>query len=133
MQHLTEASHTLVAQWQAAWNAHDMSRIAPLITADADWITVGGRHLKGAEEIETVHRHLHASTLRTSIWTNHSHDVKPLGSDTAVLHLAWSVSDDTTPDGSTRPPRNGLFTWVLVNDGQAWRIRAAQGTNVVAA
>jgi uncharacterized protein (TIGR02246 family) len=132
MNTLTQAAQHLTAEWQAAWNAHDMARIGPLITPDADWITVGGKHLKGAQEIESVHRTLHASTLRTSVWANQSFDVKPLGANTALLHLAWSVSGDTNPDGSARPPRNGLFTWVLVNDGKTWRIRAAQGTNVAA-
>jgi len=128
---LTQAAQHLTAEWQAAWNAHDMMRIAKLITPDADWITVGGKHLRGAEQIESVHHTLHASTLRTSVWTNSSFDVKPLGAGTALLHLAWSVSGDTEADGSPRPPRNGLFTWVLVFNGGEWRIRAAQGTNVV--
>jgi uncharacterized protein (TIGR02246 family) len=128
---LTQAAQHICAEWQAAWNAHDMARIAPLITPDADWITVGGKHLQGAEQIESIHRTLHASTLSNSIWTNRSIDVKPLGADTALLHLAWSVSGDTDADGSPRPPRNGLFTWVLVLNGTEWQIRAAQGTNVV--
>ena len=132
MNTLNQAAQHITTEWQAAWNAHDMARIAPLITPDADWITVGGKHLKSAEQIETVHRQLHASILSTSVWTNQSYEVKPIGTDTALLHLAWSVSGDTNPDGTARPPRNGLFTWVLVFNGDEWRIRAAQGTNVVA-
>jgi uncharacterized protein (TIGR02246 family) len=131
MQDLATAAEAIAAEWQAAWNAHDMSRIGALITADADWITVGGRHLRGAAEVQSVHHTLHESALRHTVWANHSVDAQPIGADAALLHLAWAVSGETDANGTLRPPRKGLFTWVLVRDAQGWRIRAAQGTNVV--
>jgi ketosteroid isomerase-like protein len=56
---LTEAAAAITAEWAAAWNAHDMSRMAQLLTEDADWVTVAGTHLEGRAQVESVHGALH--------------------------------------------------------------------------
>ena len=48
----------MASEWEAAWNTHDMARMAKLLTADADFVNVLGKHWKGVAEIE----HAHAST-----------------------------------------------------------------------
>ncbi len=127
---LTESAAALTAEWEASWNAHDMSRMARLLAEDADWVTVGGRHLQGRAQVESVHAALHQAQLRSSIWTNRSHAVQLLSPDVALLHLNWSVQGDLDPDGTMRKPRDGVFTWVLVASAGAWRIRAAHATNL---
>lgn len=130
---LAEAAAALVAEWEAAWNAHDMARMARLVTEDADWVTVGGTHLQGRAQIERVHTDLHAGPLKASRWTNRAHTVSALGPQWALLHLTWSVQGDLDADGSPRKPRNGIFTWLLAGQaGGGWRIRAAHATNVAA-
>jgi uncharacterized protein (TIGR02246 family) len=129
---LTESAAALTAEWAASWNTHDMSRMARLLADDADWVTVGGRHLQGRAEVERVHAALHQASLRYSVWTNRSFRVEPLSDSVALLHLNWSVQGDLDPDGTPRQPRDGVFTWVLVASAGGWRIRAAHATNVVA-
>jgi len=46
--------------------------------------------------------------------------VQFLRPDLALVHLAWGME----------PPREGLFTWLMVKEGDKWLIRAAHNTNV---
>jgi ketosteroid isomerase-like protein len=39
---LEDATQTIATEWQAAWNAHDMSRMAALLTPDVDFVNVLG-------------------------------------------------------------------------------------------
>jgi hypothetical protein len=56
-------------------------------------------------------------------------EVAFLKPDVALAHVAWGMSGDLDEDGTPRPPREGLFTWVIVKEGTAWKIRASQNTN----
>src|SRR4051794_17977704 len=96
---IQEAVVVIAAEWQAAWNTHDMSRMAALLTEDADFVNVAGRHLNGKAEIEQVHSELHKTRFRASVWENGAMQVQTLGSDLALVHLAWSVRGDFDPDG----------------------------------
>src|SRR5690349_17714318 len=109
-----EAAAVMAAEWQAAWNTHDMSRMAALLTDDADFVNVAGIHLKGKAEIEHVHGELHRTRFHASVWKNGAVQVQSLRPDIALVHLAWSVRGDFDPDGTPRKPRNGLFSWLLI-------------------
>ena len=126
-----EAVAVIAAEWQAAWNAHDMSRMAALLTDDADFVNVAGRHWNGKAEIEQVHSELHKTQFQASVWENGTVQVQSLKSDLALVHLGWSVRGDFDPDGTPRTPRNGLFSWLLVEKPGGWFIRAAHNTNIV--
>jgi len=70
--------------------------------------------------------------LAATAWANGDCDAKPAGAGAAVVHLGFAVHGERDADGTPRPPRHGHFTWLLVDDGGTWRIRAAQGTNLAA-
>ena len=123
------AARGVAAEWQASWNAHDMSRLAALFTDDADLVTVAATHLKGRAEIERTHAAMHKTQFQASVWTNGEPALQLLSPDWALVHLAWSVRGDFDADGTPREPRSGLFTWVLVLQQGLWRIRVAQNTN----
>jgi len=40
-----------------------------------------------------------------------------------------ALAGDRDPDGTPRPPREGVFTWVVKEREGEWRIRAAQNTH----
>lgn len=128
---LESAVEGMASEWEAAWNAHDMSRMAKLLTVDADFVNVLGKHWKGVTEIERAHASMHETQFRESIWTNEQVQVQPLHPALALVHFAWSMRGDFDPDGTARKPRSGLFSWLIVEAQGTWRIRAAHNTTVV--
>jgi uncharacterized protein (TIGR02246 family) len=119
----------LTADWERAWNTHDMRALAALFTEDADFVNVGAKRWKGRKEIEAQHA-LRLSQFLGSVWATRSAMVQYLKPDIALVHVEWGLKGDKDPDGTPREPRAGLFTWLVVKDGRNWLIRAAQNTNL---
>ena len=126
---LQRAAVEIAAQWEAAWNAHDMARMGRLLTDDADWVTVSGRHLRGRLEIEQVHTAMHAAQFASTVWNNGAMDVRLVKPEVALVHLTWSIRGEAEPDGTPRQARKGTFSWLLIEQHGTWQIRAAQNTN----
>lgn len=118
----------LVPRWQQAWNAHDMKALAALFTEDADFVNVGARHWKGRAEIETQHA-ARLPQFAESVWSTKESTVQFLTPDIALAHVTWGMKGDKNPDGTSREPREGVFTWLVVKKNGEWLIRAAQNTN----
>ena len=55
--------------------------------------------------------------------------MQSLKRDIAIVHVTWGMRGDKDPDGTLRPPREGVFTWIVVQKGGDWFVRAAQNTN----
>ena len=118
----------IAAQWERAWNTHDIKALAALFTDDADFVNVGARHWKGRQAIESEHT-ARLSQFMESAWTTNDVKIQFLKPDIALVHVAWGIKGDKDPDGMPRQPREGVFTWVAVKEAQAWHLRAAQNTN----
>jgi uncharacterized protein (TIGR02246 family) len=112
--------HEVVAGWKDAWNRHDMSAMARLVADDADFVNVWGMHWKGRARVEKEHADRHRAQFKDTTWITREVQVQFLKPDVALVHVAWGME----------PPREGLFTWILVKDGGKWLIRAAHNTNV---
>ena len=119
----------IAANWQTAWNEHDMQALARLFTEDADFVNVGAKHWKGRKEIEEQHSARLGQFLE-SVFATKEVTVQFLKPDIALVHVEWSLAGDKDPDGTPRKPREGLFTWILVRQADGWLIRAAQNTNL---
>jgi uncharacterized protein (TIGR02246 family) len=113
----------VVERWGDAWNRHDMSLMAALVSDDADFVNVWGMHWHGRAEIEREHAERHRTQFRETVWTTRKARIQFLRPDVALVHLDWSMQE---------PLRHGLFTWVMVKEPGRWRIRAAHNTNVAA-
>ena len=130
---LQRGAAVLASGWQRAWNEHDMQAAGQLLAPDADFVNVGGRWLRGRSEFIDYHVPLHEMQMRNSTWSNLGLTVRALSDEVAVVHLEWRIEGDRDPDGGSREPRQGLFTWVLAMQGDMALIAAAHNTNVVAA
>lgn len=118
------------ARWEAAWNAHDADAMAALVAPDVDFINVGGRWLQGVEEFRGWHATIHRAHLRASTWTTRAVNVRTLGANLALAHVEWTIAGEQARDGTARPDRSGIFTWLMQKRGGEWRIAAAHNTNL---
>ena len=106
-----------------------MKLLASLVTDDADFVNVGARHWKGRQQIEAEHA-ARLGQFSESVWSTKAIAVQFLKPDVALVHVDWGLKGDRDADGTPRPPRGGVFTWVVVKQGSGWLIRAAQNTNL---
>jgi uncharacterized protein (TIGR02246 family) len=125
-----DAIKSVEAQFEAAWNQHDIRALGALLTDDVDFITVGGQWLRDRAEFETFHADLHKTVFKDSVLTIKDTQMRFLKSDVAVVHVRWGMHGDRDPDGTPREPREGLFMQVLIRQNGEWRITAAQNTNI---
>ena len=125
-----QANRALVEAFYTAWNRHAMLAMDKLLTDDVDWIDVSGGHGKGRDAIVKAHVKVHATVkFKDSVATAKSVDVVLLRPDVALVHIDWAIRGDRDLDGTPREPREGILTWVTVNDGGTWKIRASHNTN----
>ncbi|MFO1266735.1 MAG: SgcJ/EcaC family oxidoreductase [Rubrivivax sp.] len=129
---LEDAVRVMTDEWKAAWNTHDMSRMSRLLTRDADFVNVLGKHWKGADNIRAVHAAMHETQFHASVWENDGFAVQLLQPNIALVHFRWSIEGDFDPDGTARRPRSGLFSWLIVESHGTWLIRAAHNTTLIA-
>lgn len=121
----------LAERWQKAWNSHNMTALADLVDEDVDFITGGGRWLRGRDAFTKHHTQLHQAGAADSTFEIRKTHVQRLTSDIVLMHVEWTVRGDRNPDGTPRnPSRDGVFTWVLTKSEGRWRVRASQNTNI---
>ncbi|UUZ72691.1 SgcJ/EcaC family oxidoreductase [Polaromonas sp. P1(28)-8] len=128
-----QAAAVLAERWQRAWNRHRMESAADLLAPEADFVNVVGHWMRGRSQFLEHHVRLHQMQMRDSRWTNLSLTLRTHSEKLALAHLEWRIEGDRDPDGQTRAPRRGLFTWVIAFDGATAVITAAHNTNVLPA
>jgi len=120
----------LVDAWARAWNAHDMQAAAGLVAADVDFVTVAGLWLRGRDEFLRHHHRIHRLHMRETTWTSRGYEARWLRDDLALVHLEWTLTGERDPDGTSRPERSGVFTWLVASSPGACLIAAAHNTHL---
>lgn len=127
-----KAIQDVETRWQDAWNRHDISALADLLTDDADFITVIGKWCKGKKEFYDYHVRLHQVMFKDSIHKTTGVQVRFLSPQVAIVHVNWTITGDRNADGTPRPvSRSGIFTRVMVKQDGPWLITASQNTNIL--
>ena len=85
---------SIVAGWTQSWNAHDAAALSSLVAADVDFVNVKGQWLQGAEEFEQLHRSIHLTQLRRSVWSTGHYRLRPLADGLVLVHLEWMIDGD---------------------------------------
>ena len=119
------------AQWESAWNRHDIAAMVRLGAPDADWVNLAGQWFHGGDAFAKSLESLHSGKVKSSTWHTEQVQVRFLTPAIAVVHVYFSASGERNPDGSLRPPRRGIFTRVEEKRGGRWLIIASQATNIV--
>ena len=123
----------LVRQWQQMWNAGDMRSAAQLFCEDADFVNVRGSHWHPRDEIVAEHVKRHELQLKDSIFTPLQITQQRIATDIALLHIRWKITGDHDLDGTSRRPRVGVLSWLVLRDAEdRWRIRSSHNTHITA-
>jgi uncharacterized protein (TIGR02246 family) len=119
------AIQQLLQDWVAAWNAHDMRKMADLYSEDADFVVITAQHLHGREEIYSYHNELHKGLFKDSqrkaSWT----DLRFIRPDVSVGHIYFEPPD---PKATGRATRTALALVVMTKESGKWQIVSFQNT-----
>ena len=117
--------------WQKAWNAHDMEALADVVDEHVDFLTVGGRWLKGLAAFREHHASLHGAVAKESTVHIMGTHAQALSRDALLVQVDHSAKGDGLADGTARPPHHRYFVWVLTQSDGRWRVRASTNTEIV--
>jgi uncharacterized protein (TIGR02246 family) len=123
----------VVAQFQDAWNRHDMDAFAALFAENADFVNVRGTRWIGREAIKNGHVVGHSTVFKNSVLTITETNVRFLAPEAAVARSVWKLTGHTSRDGQPAPERTGILTSVLERRDGHWEIVVAQNTDIVPA
>jgi uncharacterized protein (TIGR02246 family) len=122
------AIRALVRHLEDSWNANDGHRYAAAFTEDCDYIAFDGTYLKGRQANAAHHQALFESVLRQTRLTFENVTVRFVAPTVAIMHGYGSV---LMPWQATVTPRRlSLQTYVIVREGDTWRIAAFQNSRV---
>jgi uncharacterized protein (TIGR02246 family) len=122
-----QVAGTLIEQVAAQWNAQDAEAYAALFDADADFVDVLGRRIKGREAIERIHRRNFATIHLNSRVSMELLAVRELSDNVALVHVHGAMD---IPAGPLAGTNTSTQTWILANTRGAWRITAFHNTLV---
>ena len=127
---LEDPIRQLVWRWKKAWNDHDAPALAELVVPDVDFVTVAGRWLQGVEEFLAWHGEIHRKHMRDSRWSNLNYRWRQLNAALCLVHLEWTTVGDRSLQDTPRSARHGVFTWLVAQQDNCWRIVAAHNTEL---
>jgi len=115
----------LVGELEEAWNAADGARFARPFAEDADFVNIRGEHLRTREVIAKGHQAIFNTIYAGSVVRYRVTRVRAIASAVLVAHVTATLK---APTGPLAGEHSSLFTLVLVQDGNAWRIAAFHNT-----
>ena len=130
-QSVKSIGRSVAEAWVKAWNSHDMNVLADVVDEQIDFLTVGGRWLRGRVAFKEHHANLHATRAKEStveIVATHTQRLSPA---VLLVHVDHLGNGDREPNGAARPGHHRYFVWVLTQSGGRWRVRASTNIEIV--
>jgi uncharacterized protein (TIGR02246 family) len=118
---------TIVAQWEAAWNKHDMTAFASLFHEDGVWVLWTGDEWTGRRVIEDGHAAVHKTIFRNSIQREHIEELKFVGPDAAIVRFCSVLTG--SEQSPNEPIRSRKFLVVTRRQG-VWKVSWGQNTRL---
>lgn len=122
------AIRALVQHLEDSWNANDGHRYAAAFTEDCDYVAFDGTYLKGRRANADHHQALFESVLRDTRLTFENVTIRFVAPTVAIMHGYGSVMMPW--QATVTPSRRSLQTYVVVREGDTWRIAAFQNSRV---
>jgi uncharacterized protein (TIGR02246 family) len=102
-----------VANFMAAWNTHDVHALAASFTEDNDFTNAFGDHTQGRAPIEATYGPMLQGVFKETRQTGHIRIIRFLSSNLASVDVDWEMTGAKNPDGTPRPARKGLHSWIM--------------------
>jgi uncharacterized protein (TIGR02246 family) len=110
----------LAMKYDTAINSHDAAAVAALYTQDAVWVTYHDGKYHGRQAIEQEYDKMYFKAWNKHNYATSVERVTAAGNEvrsTGTWNCAYSEGKgDSHPDG-------GRYWWVIVRDGDSWKIR----------
>ena len=118
----------LIADYDNAWNVHDVDALALLFHEDGTFVNVVGTYTKGREEIRHLYATIHASFYKDSAIRSEVLDAQEPVPGVIVAHVASELEGDARAVGQTT---RHLLTYVIAQRAGSWKFTAAHNTRIV--
>jgi uncharacterized protein (TIGR02246 family) len=117
----------IVAELEKAWNAGDGSAFARPFAEDADFVNIRAEHLRTREVIAKGHQGIFDTIYKGSTVRYHVSTVRAISPTVLVAHVKSTLK---APTGPLAGEHHSVFTLVLEQDQDNWRIAAFHNTLV---
>ena len=122
------AIRKVLADYDTAWNTHNMKVLDQVFREDAEFINVVGMHWRGQADIIAAHAAYHATVFKNNGMKTDAIALRPLGADVAIAVVTQTQDAFTTPGGEFVKQHQNKPSYVFTKTGGEWRI--AHGQNV---
>jgi uncharacterized protein (TIGR02246 family) len=122
------AASEVLQRLDTAWNAADAARFAAEFSDDADLINIFGAHFSGRSDIEKRIRSIFDTIFKGS--THRSRRLETARCLSPDTILAISSAEIAVPAGPLAPETKNRQTFILVKNGDTWRIRHWHNTTI---
>ena len=112
----------IIEAFEVAWNAGDAAAVAAQYTADADSSGPDGEMYSGREEIAKRYAMLFETIYSGTTVSIHTTNLRELDEGVALVHGSFEVSGIAGAEGEEMPAQKGLYTNILVQEGDQWLI-----------
>ena len=121
------ASQTL-RRMDSAWNAGDSAKFAAEFSDDADLINIFGAHFSGRADIAKRIKSIFDTIFKGSTHRSRKLEMaRYLSPDTII---ALSSAEIAVPAGPLAPETKNRQTFILIKNGDAWRVRHWHNTTI---
>jgi uncharacterized protein (TIGR02246 family) len=110
---------------ERAWNAADGAGFARPFAEDADFVNIRGEHFRTREAVASGHQAIFNTIYRGSVVRYEPAGVRALAPTVLLAHVKSTLK---APTGPLAGEHRSLFTMVLVQAGDEWRIAAFHNT-----
>jgi uncharacterized protein (TIGR02246 family) len=112
----------LLNDFVCGWNAHDAKLFSKAFAEDADFTNVMGVSKNGRTAIEEMHDPLFKTIWATSTLTITKSTTRFIKPDVVAVDARWDLDGLKNADGSDRPSRNGLLSFIMIKQDNQWLI-----------
>ena len=123
MESSIEAGHQAIMDaFEVAWDAGDAAAVAALYTADADSSGPDGEMYSGREKILERYAMLFETIYAGTTVSIDTTSIRELEEDVALVNGSFEISGITGAEDEEMPSKKGLYTNILVKEGDQWLI-----------